>query len=125
MGIFLLFDIGGGELIVILLFILLFFGSKGIPDVARALGRTLRQVRDATAEVQREIEKGAGAVKQEFQEQRRTFQVQPPEYANPQRTTGASPIANDGQGPEETGHPDGSAPAMADDAGDDEAGEGR
>ena len=55
----LLFDISGGELLVILLFVLLFFGSKGIPDIARAMGRTMRQLRDATDDVQREIKKGA------------------------------------------------------------------
>lgn len=88
MRVLLLLDIGGGELLVILFFILLFFGSKGIPDVARTLGRTLRQVRDATAEVQREIEKGAGEVKKEFNEQRRGFRIEPPEHVTPQRTTG-------------------------------------
>lgn len=88
MGVLLLLYIGGGELLVILLFVLLFFGSKGIPDVARTIGRTLRQVRDATAEVQREIEKGAGDVRREFREQRRDFRIEPPEHANPQRTTG-------------------------------------
>jgi sec-independent protein translocase protein TatA len=81
----LIFDIGGGELLVILLFVLLFFGSKGIPDVARTMGRTLRQLRDATADVQREIEKGASDVKKGFEEQRKTFHVEPPEQAIPQR----------------------------------------
>lgn len=124
MGKFLLFDIGGGELIVILLFVLIFFGSKGIPDVARTLGRTLRQVRDATAEVQREIEKGAGAMTQEFHDQRKTFQVQPPEYANPQRTTGVIPLA-DGPGPAEAADPHGDDRAVAGEEGAAEAGEGQ
>jgi sec-independent protein translocase protein TatA len=68
----LLFDISGGEFLVVLLFILLFFGSKGIPDVARTLGRTMRQVRDASNEVQREIQKGASDVTRTMQDQRRT-----------------------------------------------------
>lgn len=74
MGPFLLFDISGGELIVIMLFALLFFGSKGIPDLARTMGRTMRQVRDASNEVQREIQRGAHDVQRTMQEQRRTFQ---------------------------------------------------
>lgn len=81
----LIFDIGGGELLVIMLFVLLFFGSKGIPDVARTMGRTLRQLRDATADVQREIEKGASDVKKGFEEQRKTFRIEPPEQAVPQK----------------------------------------
>lgn len=69
----LLFDISGGELMVVLLFVLLFFGSKGIPDMARTLGRTMRQVRDASNEVQREIQRGATEVTRAAQEQRRTL----------------------------------------------------
>lgn len=74
MGVFLIFDISGGELLVILLFVLLFFGSKGIPDVARTLGRTLRQLRDASNEVQRELTKGANEVRKGIDEHRRAFQ---------------------------------------------------
>lgn len=74
MGRFLLFDISGGELMVIMLFALLFFGSKGIPDLARTLGRTMRQVRDASNEVQREIQRGANEVTGAMNEQRRAFQ---------------------------------------------------
>jgi TatA/E family protein of Tat protein translocase len=78
MGFPLLFDISGGELIVILLFVLLFFGAKGIPDIARTMGRALRQVRDASNEVQREINKGAHEVRRSMEEQRRAFNVEPP-----------------------------------------------
>ena len=78
MGHLLIFDVSGGELIVILMFVLLFFGSKGIPGIARTLGRTMRQVRDASAEVQREIQRGASEVKQDYDQQRRTFAVEPP-----------------------------------------------
>lgn len=74
MGRFLLFDVSGGELLVVLLFALLFFGSKGIPGLARTMGRTMRQVRDASNEVQREIQRGAHDVSRTMQEQRRAFQ---------------------------------------------------
>ncbi len=80
MGNPLILDIGGGELLVILLFVLLFFGSKGVPELARTMGRALRQFRDASAEVQREIEKGASDVKRGFEEQRKTFRIEPPEH---------------------------------------------
>jgi TatA/E family protein of Tat protein translocase len=69
----LLFDVSGGELMVIMLFVLLFFGSKGIPDIARTLGRTMRQVRDASNEVQREIQRGANDVRRTMEEQRRSM----------------------------------------------------
>lgn len=67
----LLFDISGGELILILLFVLMFFGAKGIPDLARGLGRTMRQVRDATQEVKREIDRGAREVRRTVEEEPR------------------------------------------------------
>lgn len=81
MSVPLLFDISGGELIVILMFILLFFGAKGIPDIARTLGRTMRQIRDASNEVQREIQKGANEVKRGYEQERRTFTLDKPAQA--------------------------------------------
>jgi sec-independent protein translocase protein TatA len=72
----LLFDISGGELMLILLFVLLFFGAKGIPDIARTMGRAMRQFRDASDQVQREITKGAREVRQGMDEQQRAFTSQ-------------------------------------------------
>lgn len=70
----LLFDISGGELMVILLFVLLFFGSKGIPEIARTMGRTMRQMRDASNEVQREIQRNTHDVRRAVEQQRKAFQ---------------------------------------------------
>ena len=58
----LLFDVSGGEFLVILLFILIFFGSKNIPDLARGLGRGYRQLKDATNSIKREIQDGTGDI---------------------------------------------------------------
>ncbi len=65
----LFFDISGGEIFIILLVALIFFGSKGIPDIARTLGRTIRQVKDASQDVQREIRKGANEVKRTIEDE--------------------------------------------------------
>ena len=51
-------SLGGGELLVILLFILLFFGSKNIPGLARGLGKGIREFKDAMNGVQSEIRQG-------------------------------------------------------------------
>ncbi len=80
---------------MILLFVLLFFGSKGIPDIARTLGRTIRQVRDASQEVQREIHRGAQDVRREMDEQRRSFMDDRPPDKGPDGS-GAPPA---GPGP--------------------------
>lgn len=78
-------DVSGGELLVVMLFVLLFFGSKGVPDVARTMGRAMRQLRDATADVQREIEKGASDVKKGFEQQRQVFRIEPPAHSAPRK----------------------------------------
>ena len=56
-------DIAGSEIMLILVFILIFFGSKSIPTLARTLGKTIRQVKDASSDIQNEIKKSAGDIK--------------------------------------------------------------
>ncbi len=58
----LLFDVSGGEFLVILLFILMFFGSKSIPDLARGLGKGYRQLKDASNSIKREIQSSSGEI---------------------------------------------------------------
>lgn len=50
-------DIGTGEVVLILVFALMFFGAKSIPGLARTFGRTIRQVKEASSEIQNEIRK--------------------------------------------------------------------
>ncbi|MBI3259587.1 MAG: twin-arginine translocase TatA/TatE family subunit [Ignavibacteriae bacterium] len=42
-----MFDVGGGELLLIFVAVLLLFGPKKIPEVMRSVGKGLRQFRDA------------------------------------------------------------------------------
>ena len=58
--------IGGPEIIIILLFILIFFGSSKIPDLARTLGKTIREVKDASNEIKKEIRDSASEVKDDL-----------------------------------------------------------
>ncbi len=51
--------IGGPEIMIILLVVLLLFGSKQIPDFARMLGKGLREFRKATDDIKREINEEA------------------------------------------------------------------
>ncbi len=52
-----MFDVGGGELLLILLAIIILFGPKKIPEVARFLGKGIRQFRQAQSEIQTQISK--------------------------------------------------------------------
>jgi TatA/E family protein of Tat protein translocase len=45
-------NIGTSELILILLVILVFFGSKKIPELAQGLGKGIREFKKATREIQ-------------------------------------------------------------------------
>ena len=71
--VFLFFNLGGGEIIVVLLVVLLFFGSKKIPELARGLGRGIREFKDATSDVQREIEKGIRDIEAPVRETKKTI----------------------------------------------------
>ena len=47
--------ISGGEIFVILVIVLMLFGADKIPTLARGLGKGMRQLKDATNEIKREI----------------------------------------------------------------------
>ncbi|HLT08038.1 MAG TPA: twin-arginine translocase TatA/TatE family subunit [Cyclobacteriaceae bacterium] len=51
-------NIGGGSLVLIILVIILLFGAKRIPELARGLGRGIREFKDATKEIQDDLEEG-------------------------------------------------------------------
>lgn len=46
---------GWGELLIIMLFVLVFFGAKKIPEIARGMGKGIREFKDATKEIKDEI----------------------------------------------------------------------
>lgn len=64
----LLFGVSGGEIFVIMLFVLIFFGADKIPGIARTMGRTIRQVKDATSDIQRDIQNSANSVKDQMKD---------------------------------------------------------
>jgi sec-independent protein translocase protein TatA len=50
-------NIGGQELFLILLIVLVFFGAKKLPELARGLGQGIREFRKAARDVKDEVEK--------------------------------------------------------------------
>jgi sec-independent protein translocase protein TatA len=49
-------NLGTTEILLIMLFILIFFGAKKIPDLAQGLGKGIREFRKAARDIQEEIE---------------------------------------------------------------------
>ena len=47
--------LGTGEIVLICLAILLIFGAKRIPEIARGLGKGIREFKDATNDIKQEI----------------------------------------------------------------------
>lgn len=47
--------IGGGELMLVVLAVLLLFGSNKIPELAKMLGKGMREFKKATEEIKKEI----------------------------------------------------------------------
>lgn len=59
-------DVAGSEIVVILIVILLFFGSKSIPGIAKTLGQAMYQIRNASNELQQEIKKSGAGIQSEL-----------------------------------------------------------
>ena len=58
--------IGGPEIIIVLLFIVMFFGSKKIPELAKGLGKAMREVKDASNDIKKEIRDSSKSIKDDF-----------------------------------------------------------
>jgi sec-independent protein translocase protein TatA len=50
-----LFNLGGGEIILILALVLILFGAKKLPELARGLGTGIKEFKKATRDVTDEI----------------------------------------------------------------------
>ncbi|MBL7919755.1 MAG: twin-arginine translocase TatA/TatE family subunit [Bacteroidia bacterium] len=66
---FILFlNLGGGEVVIILFVILLLFGGKGIPSIAKTLGKGIREFKDATNGIQKDIQNSTGGITEQVNE---------------------------------------------------------
>jgi sec-independent protein translocase protein TatA len=110
--VYLFLDIGGGELVLILLVIVMFFGADKIPEMARGLGKGMRQFKDATGSIQREIEKSiqesernirenepAKSVEDKKAEEPKTPVAKPPENSVAQKPADGPVFPEDPQAP--------------------------
>ena len=80
-------SLGFPELIIIFLVLLLVFGAKRIPEIARGIGKGIREFKDATNEITREIEAEC--------QQRQINQPQSPQQGQPQARSSPQPAAQE------------------------------
>ncbi|MPN07562.1 Sec-independent protein translocase protein TatB [bioreactor metagenome] len=50
-----MFDIGGGELILIVIAFVVLFGPKKIPEISRMLGKGLREIKKTQTELKTQL----------------------------------------------------------------------
>lgn len=55
------FNLGPTELIIILLIVMLLFGAKRLPELAKGMGKSIREFKKASSETEDEIKPAAEA----------------------------------------------------------------
>ena len=56
-------DVSGSEILLVFVFVLVFFGAKSIPTLAKTLGKLMYQIKNASSEIQQEIKKAGVDIK--------------------------------------------------------------
>lgn len=62
-------NLGGGEIVLIIFVMLLMFGAKGIPNIAKGLGKGIREFKDAANSIQKDIHSSTGGITEHINEQ--------------------------------------------------------
>lgn len=94
--------LGIWELTLIFLVVLLVFGAKRIPEIARGVGKGIREFKDATSDIKREIESEG---------HRDRPNPQPPRHGTPQPREQSSQRAGSAQ--REPAHQEAGRPASS------------
>jgi sec-independent protein translocase protein TatA len=59
---------GGSEILLILLAVLVLFGADKLPEFARSIGKGMREVKKATDEIKEELTRETQNIKKDFDE---------------------------------------------------------
>lgn len=59
-------NLGSGEIFIIVLCIVLFFGADKLPEMVRTVSRGMNQMKNASSELQREIQNSATEIQREM-----------------------------------------------------------
>jgi len=83
-----IFNLGGGEIILILALVLILFGAKKLPELAKGLGTGIKEFKKATREVADEVQNSVDETPAPV----KRLPAQPqPQPADPQKTVSQTP----------------------------------
>lgn len=69
-----LLGLGGPELLIILGAVLLLFGAKKIPEIARMMGKGMKEFRRATEDIKKELNESAADLSEDFRDIKRDLE---------------------------------------------------
>jgi sec-independent protein translocase protein TatA len=81
-----LFNLGGGEIILILALVLILFGAKKLPDLAKGLGTGIKEFKKATRDVTDELHNSM----EDHPSPAPSKSLPPPAQSEPQQTVSQS-----------------------------------
>ncbi len=87
-------DIGGSELMLIMVVILIFFGANKIPELARGLGKGIREFKDASTEIRKEFEQAGQPAPTNYAQQQPVYDA----HNQPVSSPPVTPVADAGSG---------------------------
>jgi sec-independent protein translocase protein TatA len=85
-----IFNLGGGEIILILALVLILFGAKKLPELAKGLGTGIKEFKKATREVTEEVQNAADETPAPV----KRLPAAQPQPADPQKTVSQTPPAS-------------------------------
>ncbi len=65
--------ISGGEIFIIMIVVLLLFGANKIPEIARGLGKGMREFKKATDDIKKEINDSSNNIVEDVKDIKDTF----------------------------------------------------
>ena len=68
-SVFLLLNLGGSELFLIVIVVIMLFGQDKLPELMKGIGKGIREINDAKNQIQNEIQKSTSGIKEDFKKQ--------------------------------------------------------
>lgn len=60
-------NLGGGEVFIIVLVMILLFGPDKLPGLVKGIGKGIREINDAKSQIQNEIQKSTSGIKEDIE----------------------------------------------------------